>query len=58
MIKIIAILFVIVLMIFLLWIPYQVHKDDAKLRAACEAAGGVFVEAREPIHICVKRQPS
>lgn len=39
--------------IFIGYIFNNVHKDDAKLRSECEARGGVFVEARQPIHICV-----
>ncbi len=30
------------------------HKDDDQLRAECEARGGTFVEAREPLHLCVQ----
>jgi len=29
------------------------HKDDARLKAECESRGGVFVEARDPLHVCV-----
>lgn len=33
------------------------HDDDARLKAECEARGGVFVEARSPMHVCVKTLP-
>lgn len=32
---------------------YFAHRNDALLKAACEAKGGVFVHARDPMHICV-----
>ena len=35
---------------YLLWNP---HKDDDRLRAECKARGGVFIEARDPLHVCV-----
>jgi len=31
-----------------------VHKDDMRLKAECEAAGGLFIQAREPMTACVK----
>lgn len=36
---------------------YTVHKDDAVLRADCEARGGVFFHARDPIHVCAAVPP-
>lgn len=36
------------------WMAYSVHRGDDALRAACVAKGGALVEAREPLHVCVK----
>ena len=30
------------------------HKDDSRLKIECEAAGGLFVQTREPLNICVQ----
>jgi hypothetical protein len=38
---------------FSTFVMWHAHKDDARLRAECEARGGTFVEARSPMHTCV-----
>lgn len=30
------------------------HWNDDELRSKCEAAGGTFVHAKDPLHLCVK----
>lgn len=40
--------------IFTTWLAVSnPHKNDEALRAKCEAAGGTFVHANEPRHLCV-----
>jgi hypothetical protein len=48
-----GIMFVVIVGLLILF--YGAHKDDAILKAECERAGGVFIEAREPVHVCVGR---
>ena len=32
------------------------HKHDAYFKTECEKAGGVFLEARNPMSICIKTE--
>jgi hypothetical protein len=37
---------------------YTAHKNDAALRADCEARGGVFFHTRgDPVHVCAAVPP-
>lgn len=46
-------LFLGLLALFAGFAVYYAHKDDAQLRAECEARGGTFIHATEPLHVCV-----
>lgn len=44
-----------VVVAFVCAVVFYAHKDDSRLRAECEARGGVLVEAKDPpLHVCVK----
>lgn len=45
-------LFVAVLFLFVSFVMLWPHRHDREERAACEAKGGVFIEARQPMHVC------
>lgn len=40
-----------------LFLGWYVHKDDAQEEAECHARGGIFLEARSPVHACVQPAP-
>jgi hypothetical protein len=39
------------------WAVWDAHRDDAALRADCEARGGIFFHARNPAHVCAALPP-
>lgn len=41
----------------LLWIFYSAHKDEPKLRAECEARGGMLISTRSELYTCVGKPP-
>jgi hypothetical protein len=40
---------------FVLWLA---HKDEPKLRAECEARGGMLISTRDKLYTCVGRPPA
>lgn len=54
MIRVLGCLFVMAIIAFIVFLAHFPHRHDKELKARCEAAGGVFIEAREPLHVCVK----
>ena len=40
-----------------LWIVYSAHKDAPKLRAECEARGGMLISTRSELYTCVGKPP-
>ena len=41
----------------LMWIFYSAHKDAPKLRAECEARGGMLISTRGELYTCVGKPP-
>lgn len=41
----------------ILWIVYSAHKDAPKLRAECEARGGMLISTRSELYTCVGKPP-
>jgi len=55
--KIITIIFIvgsIAAMIALINLLSYTHRYDTTLKIECESKGGTFVQARDPMYICVK----
>ena len=49
--------FAITIVCGVLWIVYSAHKDAPKLRAECEARGGMLISTRSELYTCVGKPP-
>lgn len=46
--------FIVAMIVLVSGIVFAAHWNDAVLKAECEAQGGTFVHASQPLHVCVK----
>lgn len=43
---------------WVMWIAWASHKDEPKLRAECEARGGMLIGTRTELYACVGKPPA